>query len=254
MSFRFLDLDTTKLIELYEQGYSCNQIAKIFGCSERPIYTRLKEAGTTFRNQKENQKARFKMNPPVTPTVELICPYCNKPFIVEKSRAKRRKFCSIKCSNLWRRDNGLLQQPGPKVTLFCQECGQEFEVRPYLANKQKFCSVECAKYHKHVQGHRYANTNIERNIQAMLIGMGINFETHWRLDPFSADIYLTDYHKAIECDGDYWHSLPLTKQTDTRKSIAFSKARIPVLHLTESEIIKEQKLCYQKILAFIKEH
>jgi very-short-patch-repair endonuclease len=118
---------------------------------------------------------------------------------------------------------------------------------------QRFCSKSCAIYHNQSlrPANPTSNTSIERAIQGLLVGLDINFETHWRFNGFSADIYLPDYNKAIECDGDYWHSQPLTKQTDARKSKAFYSANIPVLHLTESEIVKELKVCKQKILEFI---
>lgn len=246
-------VNTDEIIKLYQEGYSCNQIAKQIGYSESVVRSRLKKSNIPMRTRQESLKKHYEIEPKITPMITKTCINCNTTFNIKKSRQNRKRFCSISCSSKWYHKHKQVNRKTLLPPLLCKECGQEFYVSSkYKLKTQKFCSVECAKYYKHVQGHRYANTNIERIIQAMLIGMKINFETHWRLDPFSADIYLTDYHKAIECDGDYWHSLPQTKQTDTRKSKAFSKAKIPVLHLTESEIIKEQKQCYTKILNFIK--
>jgi transposase-like protein len=101
MGSKAVNVNVNELINLYNQGYSCNQIAKMYNCSERPIYTRLKDAGIKMRNPQENQLARFNKNPRYSPgrtMVNKVCPECNKTFPVRKSDSNRRKFCSISCS------------------------------------------------------------------------------------------------------------------------------------------------------------
>lgn len=245
-------VDTSKIIEMYESGMSCNQIGKAIGYSERVPYLRLKEAGISLRSRSESLKLRFASDPPLPKVrVEFKCRQCGKVLMLQPGRARRRKFCSLQCSVIWRKEHGQFTQPGPRVTLICKACECKFKVLPHLADKRQFCSAACARYHQHIHNRRWANTTIELIIRAMLTGMGIEYTIQWRLGNYSTDIYIASQGKAIECDGDYWHKLPITVQTDLHKEKAFAKAGIPVLHLTGTEIREDIPGCRDKIVEFL---
>lgn len=241
-------VDETEIIKLYESGLSCNQIAKLIGYSERVPYLIIKRAGIMRSRQTSLNMCEY---PDRTKQVTITCQYCNKSFEVVRHEATLRKFCSRECSLHYQKEHNNYPKPGPTLPIICKTCGHTFYRIPYIAKKQKFCSTACARYYQHINNKRWANTTIERIIQALLEGLNISYERQWRLKQYSADFYLPDYHKAIECDGDYWHKLPITVKTDLAKEQTFKSENIPVLHLTETEINTKIKECKDRILEFI---
>jgi len=50
-------------------------------------------------------------------------------------------------------------------------------------------------------------------------------------------------HLAVECDGDYWHSLPEQQERDVRQTAALESAGYLVLRFSGSEIRKDAERC-----------
>ena len=48
-----MPLPDTKVTELYSDGQSCAEIARIYGCSETTIYNKLKTLGVTMRSRSQ---------------------------------------------------------------------------------------------------------------------------------------------------------------------------------------------------------
>jgi very-short-patch-repair endonuclease len=94
-------------------------------------------------------------------------------------------------------------------------------------------------------------SSLERIIDALLVGMEIEHIGQWHLNGFWADFYLKQHHRAIECDGDYWHSLPHVKRLHMRREGEFTAAGIQILHLTETEIMTDITGCAARIRAFL---
>lgn len=51
-----MSLPDTKVIELYAQGKSCAEVARIGECSETAIYNKLESLGVTMRSRSEANK------------------------------------------------------------------------------------------------------------------------------------------------------------------------------------------------------
>ena len=68
-----------------------------------------------------------------------------------------------------------------------------------------------------------------------------------RLGTFVCDFVIARSKLAIECDGVYWHSLPLVKGRDKRKDAWLGKNGYRVLRLREDDIYKRPKWCQEQI-------
>src|SRR5690625_7843035 len=71
------------------------------------------------------------------------------------------------------------------------------------------------------------------------------------LKRYFIDFYLPEYNIAVECDGDYWHSLPNVVEKDKRRDTEFKKHGVEVLRFIESEINKDVDDCVDIILVSI---
>lgn len=60
-------------------------------------------------------------------------------------------------------------------------------------------------------------TRIEGIMASALDRRGISYERQYRIGRFHADFYLPEWNLVLECDGDYWHSLPRHKEFDLRR-------------------------------------
>lgn len=245
-------VNSSEIVKMYQSGLSCNEIAQQIGYSETVVSRQLRLAGIPKRSHGEAGKLRFAHFEHPLKRVKFTCPQCSKVMMLAPERAHKRKYCSRKCAGMARTEHGMPHLRLERPTLVCKNCQEEFQVKDhYQAKTQQFCSSACARYYQHMTNRRWANTTIERIVQALLAGMNIDFVSQWRLDGFSADIYLPDRNMAIECDGKYWHALPLTRRSDLKKERAFSEANIPVLHLVEDEIMNDIHLCKTKVLEFL---
>jgi len=79
-------------------------------------------------------------------------------------------------------------------------------------------------------------TSIEVSAAQALRMQGIEFEEQKVIGPFICDIFVSSMNLDIECDGDYWHSLPNMKKRDRMRDSWFWRNGYRVLRLTEREI------------------
>jgi len=98
-------------------------------------------------------------------------------------------------------------------------------------NRQKFALIRAAQ-----SGRR---SNIEKIVSEILKGLNINFEEQKALGVYVFDFYLNEYDLYIECQGEYWHSLPGRKERDAAKYTYLEKAapKSRILYLYEHEFI-----------------
>lgn len=95
-------------------------------------------------------------------------------------------------------------------------------------------------------------TNIEKRIHQLLAEMHLKFSVHPDIRGLTPDILLLDFPIIIECDGDYWHSLPGNIKSDKRRNRIFREAGYQVIHLLGSEIENAIPVCRRKILRKVK--
>lgn len=75
-------------------------------------------------------------------------------------------------------------------------------------------------------------TSIELTVEELLKSLNIVFETQKPIGKFIVDIFIPSKGLVVECDGDYWHSLPKAIKRDREKdkyirSLGYQIIRIP---------------------------
>jgi len=252
-----LDLEAIK--DLYDRGLSCRQIAEELDTNHSTILQRLRKLEVPRRSQQEAQRGRHagpSSHVYATIRVTTACAQCGKPMAKLPHEVSGRQFCSRSCYGRYRSVNkmgGPVPQPAELTEVECHSCGRPFEVSVAEAKRgRRFCSQICAWKFNH--NARWGVTVPERIIQALLTGMSIHFIPEWTLGIRRADIYLPGCNVAIECDGDYWHSLPHSQRAQQRKAQDFDAAGIETLHLRELAIREDLLGCKAQIEDLLRRH
>jgi very-short-patch-repair endonuclease len=64
----------------------------------------------------------------------------------------------------------------------------------------------------------------------------MSFEIQKKIGRYNVDFYLQHLDLVIECDGDYWHSLPRSVERDRRKDKWLKAKGYNIIRLSESDI------------------
>lgn len=83
---------------------------------------------------------------------------------------------------------------------------------------------------------KYSQTDIEQIIEDLLQAWGIEYEPQKPLGRWRVDFYVSAKNLVIECDGDYWHSIPEVQERDTRKNDYLTQQGYNILRLLGSQI------------------
>ena len=176
------------------------------------------------------------------PKVDKLCDHCGKPFQSFPSDTSAR-FCSTACrySHLSGDRNSRWK---PSIALTCEQCGGVFDRKPWQSHI-RFCSRKCRNYW--LRNNIISPTGIEIAIEAVLQSMGITFEPQAQLEKWSCDFFVPGANLVIECDGDYWHSLPRMQRKDAIKDQWLQDHGYQVLHLSERDINQDIEQCKDRI-------
>jgi hypothetical protein len=95
-------------------------------------------------------------------------------------------------------------------------------------------------------------TSIEMTTANILEKLNIKFEREFPVGPFSFDFFLPDFDVLVECQGEYWHSLPKAASRDAAKFsyVSLAKPASRVLYLHERDFLNPLFI-EQKVLSFI---
>ena len=101
-----------------------------------------------------------------------------------------------------------------------------------------------------VQESHHRGTTIELFVRAILDEYKIVYTTNDRsiIPPQEVDLYLPDYHIAIECNGIYWHS-QLNNNYHHNKWLACKKAGVQLLTIWEDWIVNKPDIVRSIILS-----
>jgi very-short-patch-repair endonuclease len=184
----------------------------------------------------------------------MKCFVCNKDFHAPPSAIKRgTKCCSVECRNKARKGSNSGSKhynwQGGEIVKSCLVCKKDFTVKREQEKRTgaKFCSLNCRSIYNVRYKHGSINTDIERIIEKILIGLKIYYRKQVSIDGIALVDFLVDTNKIIQCDGDYWHSLPLTIERDKRQDAYLRTHGYTILRLKGSEIKKQKQLCIDKI-------
>jgi very-short-patch-repair endonuclease len=162
----------------------------------------------------------------------------------------------------------------------CLFCGVEFE---RIANarsgkpKQKFCSPTCnnrfnapmtaarlrgrtRNFSPEVKEHilqalithrakigKTGMTDIERIMANELRRLGYAYEYNPKIIYWYPDFLIPALNLVVECDGDYWHSLPGAKAADDIKDMLMASLGLKVVRLKGSDIKRNLSECINRI-------
>lgn len=96
------------------------------------------------------------------------------------------------------------------------------------------------------------DSSLERVTQEILTSLGVDWERQHRIGPYSFDLYVPSEKILIECQGEYWHSLPEAKSRDSSKfkyiDEYFPNYRVLYLHERDFMNVESVK---EKISSFL---
>lgn len=183
------------------------------------------------------QRGRVPWN--VGPKITCACEICGASFDVPPSRTKALvRHCSRKCSHeAKRRVTGTEHKLWRRVECQCAWCGDTFYAVParLRVGQGRFCSRQCVgSYSTSMQDGR--RSSIEIMVEDELAARGVQFIPQKQMGKFICDFYLPAHKMVIECDGDYWHSLPGKAVKDMNKDRWLTTHGQQIVRLTETEI------------------
>ena len=178
----------------------------------------------------------------VAPRIE-ICEYCGKDFRPkDRKRNNIVKYCSNECKHNSKYILGL-----ERSCLICKKA-----IRPKPSEVKdgngKFCSKSCSgKYGVYKMPRK--NTSIECLIAAELKINSIPFDAHQLVEGVSNVDFLLPNKIIIQCDGDYWHSIPKVRARDKRQDESYKTKGYRVIRFTETNIRKSPAACMEAVRA-----
>jgi very-short-patch-repair endonuclease len=156
------------------------------------------------------------------------CPICGADFAVRKSL--HQKYCSRPCAN---------KSYERRITLTCQVCQKRFDTRAKHQD-QKYCSRTCRTI-----GIGKTESHIEKLFANALATAGIIAVQQVAVWHYTLDFAIPDQMIAIECDGDYWHSLPECVRRDRRKDRFLLSRGWRVLRFSETALNSNLNKCIE---------
>ena len=234
----------------------CQQCGKPFATHPSRVINGAKYCGTECFHVAH--AIQMKENPPNQRVEHVVrtCEECGKVFTIPPSRMNRTdmaqgRFCSLECNYAHkasiRGENHPLYKPASHI---CEWCGKEYRTKPvYVRNgTTHFCSRQCQGAHTSKYSSR-KRTIIEIAIRDLLTAMGLSFDAEAPLGYYVCDFLLPAHKLVIECDGGYWHSLPVVVRRDHLKDKWLNGHGYTILRLPESIIRSDLDECRRRIIA-----
>lgn len=166
-------------------------------------------------------------NNPKYQDINHTCERCGKVFHVNAFYHERGvyRYCSNAC-----------KYPA-KVEINCKWCNKPFMVRPLQKERgrKQFCSQACHGCYT-VTTIQKGATSIEIAVEQVLIALNEPYKSQKQMGPYITDFYLPQYKLILECDGDYWHSLPNVVEKDKKKDHWLYAHNYKLLRLSEKDI------------------
>lgn len=119
----------------------------------------------------------------------------------------------------------------------CPICGTERYAFPSTIKKGYgiFCSKRCATINRNLN-QKTEDTDIEIILENWLIEKGIEYTKQTPIEAMTIPDFFIQPNICLYADGDYWHSLKITKTRDARIDIKLKERGFNVIRLLGSEI------------------
>lgn len=141
-----------------------------------------------------------------------------------------------------------VQWAGGPITITCIMCGTQKKRKRSRANSL-FCSNRCATLYRNKYSTPQSETSIEKAIEAVLIDNKIQHEKQVPILGISIVDFLLPSGIILQCDGDYWHSIPKVRGRDKWQDRELSSRGYKILRLKEHQIKNNIEECTHQILA-----
>lgn len=186
--------------------------------------------------------------------VTMTCEICGNSFDVPKSIVSKRRHCSNACKAEFQRRSGGPSNPRWKrVERQCEWCGKTVWVKQAKLHEFRFCSRHCMGSYNCAQAAlKQGPTSIELALRNEMNRCGLLYQEQYRIAHWLVDFAMPQYRLAIECDGDYWHSLPDRKVKDANKDRWLQAHKWTILRFTETAIKASAPDCVDAILDAIR--
>lgn len=193
-----------------------------------------------------------------------ICPQCGTEFY----GPRYQKFCCNVCKQRYNKQFHLIE-------VKCDYCGEFYYKSEYQKGvprkngeeNHNFCSHSCCMAYNYEHGIIQARQSSQHDkINKILDDLKIKYKNERVVGKFSLDIYLSDYQKAIEVMGLYWHGdsrkyrydkleerQAKCIEKDKRKMEFINNQEIPILYLWQIDIEKDIEKCIELIKVFIED-
>ena len=87
-------------------------------------------------------------------------------------------------------------------------------------------------------------TKPHNKVLEILDSLGVKYVIEYGIGPYNFDVFLPEYNKLIEVQGDYWHQLPEQQRRDKGKSTYISTYHhnLSMLYVWEHECLQPEKV------------
>jgi very-short-patch-repair endonuclease len=179
------------------------------------------------------------------------CQHCGIIFTFPPSHSYR-KYCSVSCAHKYVALN-MSGDKSPKwrrIEKNCIHCKTRFTAKGDRVDKGqgKFCSLKCWGLWSW-SNMPQRRTDIEIAMTAILKLIGIEYEKEKNLNDIAiVDFFIPSKNLAIQCDGEYWHTLKKKIEKDNWQDFELKKAGFKVIRFWGNQIKKYPDVCREKIL------
>lgn len=92
------------------------------------------------------------------------------------------------------------------------------------------------------------DTTIELMIKDVIEKNNFKYEREKSIGKYRCDFYLPEYNLIVECDGDYWHSLPEVAARDIKKDHFLTEKGYKIARIKECEIRENASFYLEKAI------
>lgn len=92
-------------------------------------------------------------------------------------------------------------------------------------------------------------SSIETIVGTVLCALGVRFKAQHPIGRYIVDFLIPEKNLVVECDGDYWHSLPGRKENDIKRDAYLISKGFQICHLAEKSIIQNAESLVRRAVA-----
>ena len=227
---KFSKKERWRICELYKTK-SASEIAKMYKVGCQTIQNSLRLENKKIRGIKEAQQLYLQTH---TERSEKQSIFMKKHNPMDNPLSRKKCSQPGKLNANWN---------GGKKTVICEMCGATRKMSNARYKKLVLKGL-CWNCYKHSN----PKSSIEIAMANELTRRNILYEEQVPFHGMFLDFYIPKMNIAVECDGEYWHSLPENKKRDMKKNKLLLKEGYIVFRFTDKQIKQDVSSCVNKII------